>query len=151
MSTLRIHYDGVQHCTAYQEPQGKTVASDACTATGGKGEEFSPVNLVGTGLSSCMLFAMGMIALRNDIDLTGTQVDIEISSVDKPVSRIGEIQLKVMFPKKFSEEDRLKLERAADACPIKHSFHPEVKISTVFISPDETVSAAPEKEVEQVL
>jgi uncharacterized OsmC-like protein len=62
MSELRINYDGVQHCTALQESQGKIVAMDACPETGGKGEEFSPMNLAGAGLAGCMLFSMGMVA-----------------------------------------------------------------------------------------
>jgi len=71
MSELQISYDGIQHATALQEPQGKTVAMDGCPATGGKGEEFSPMNLVGAGLAGCMLFSMGMVALQDKLDISG--------------------------------------------------------------------------------
>ena len=109
------------------------------------------MNLVGTGLSSCMLFAMGMVALRNKLDLTGTKVDVEMLSVEKPVSRIGAINLRVTFPKEFSKEDLLKLERAADACPIKHSFHSDVKISTVFTCVGDEVSDGRNRAAERTL
>ncbi len=90
-SKLRITYNGSQHCTALQEAQGKTVAMD-CPYTG-KGEEFTPANLVGAGLAGCMLLSMGTLALRNKLDISGTCVDVEISMTDKPVTRIGAIDL----------------------------------------------------------
>ncbi|MDJ0673872.1 MAG: OsmC family protein, partial [Calothrix sp. MO_167.B42] len=83
MSKLRTTYDGTQHCTTLQAKYGKTVAS-ACSATGGKGEELSPTELVGAGLVSCMLFSMGAVARRDQLDISDTQVDTEISMTDKP-------------------------------------------------------------------
>ena len=61
---MRVTYDGAQRCTAVQEPQHKVLTTDACPSTGGKGEELSPLNLVGAGLASCTLLAMGMVAQR---------------------------------------------------------------------------------------
>ena len=86
MSKITVTYDRLQHTTAVQAPQGKKVACDACPATGGRSEEISPLNLLGAGLSSCMLFAMGAVAQRHKIDLTGTQVDIEISTATRPIA-----------------------------------------------------------------
>jgi uncharacterized OsmC-like protein len=77
MSELRISYDAIQHATALQGPQGKTVAMDACPATRGEGEEFSPMNLVGSGLAGCMLFSMGMVALQDKLDISGVRVDVK--------------------------------------------------------------------------
>jgi putative redox protein len=135
-SKLRITYDRTQHCTALQEPQGKTVALDACPATGGRGEEFSPANLVGTGLVGCMLFSMGMVALQDKLDISGTEVDVKVLITDKPVVRIGKIDLTFIMPRDFSTADRVKLEEAAGACPIRSSFHPEILISTHFNYPE---------------
>jgi uncharacterized OsmC-like protein len=133
---LLITYDRTQHCTALQEPQGKTVALDACPATGGKGEEFSPANLVGTGLAGCMLFSMGLVALQDNLDLSGTSVDVKVLVADKPVVRIGKIDLTFRMPKDFSASDRIKLEEAAGECPIRSSFHPDILISTHFNYPE---------------
>ena len=74
MSNLIATYDGIQHCTVVQEAKGKAVSSDACTAGGGKGEELSPAELVGSGLASCMLFTVGMAARMNNLDISGTQI-----------------------------------------------------------------------------
>ena len=130
MSTLRITYDGAQHCTALREPQGNTVAMD-CPYTG-KGEEFSPGNLVGSALAGCMFLSMGAVAQRDKLDFTGASVDVEITNVEKPVSRIGNIDLAFTMPGHLTKTDRTKLERAAGLCPIKASFHPDIAISVCF-------------------
>ena len=113
--------------------RGKTVATD-CPYTG-KGEEFSPLELTGTGVAGCCLISMGTLALRRKIDLTGTRLDAELSWT-KHNDRIGAIDLTFIMAKKYSEKERMMLERAADACPIKHSFHPDIKITVKFIYPE---------------
>jgi uncharacterized OsmC-like protein len=99
----------------------------------GKGEEFSPGNLVGTGLAGCMLISMGTLALRDKIDISGTSVDVEMKQTDK---RIESISLVFSMPRSFSPKERLKLERAAGMCPIKNSFHPDVTISVKYDYPE---------------
>ena len=133
MSKIQMKYDGEQHCTGSQ-PNGKTVAVD-CPYTG-KGEEFSPGNLVGAGLAGCMLLSMGAVAKRDEIDISNTEVEVEITMVDKPETRIGLLDVKVSMPRDYSDTDRTKLERAAAACAIKHSFRPDVKIATRFEYPE---------------
>ena len=86
-------YDSVQHCTALKESQAKTVSMD-CPYTG-KGEEFSPTNLVEAALGGCMLLAMGAIAMRHDVDLSGARIDVSISATDKPVMRFSEVDVEV--------------------------------------------------------
>lgn len=136
MSELRISYDGIQHCTALQEPQGKAVAMDACPATRGKGEEFSPMNLVGAGLAGCMLFSIGMVALQDKLDISGVRVDVKALITDRPVIRIGKIDLTFNMPRNFSPADRIKLEEAAGMCPIRSSLHPDIPISAHFNYPE---------------
>ena len=135
MSKLRAYYDGTQHCTVVQEEKGKSVAADACPAGGGKGEELSPGELVGSGLASCMLFTMGMAAQLNDLDISGTVVDVEVTMTTGPVARIGSINLTFNLPKAFTPVNRSKLERATGVCPIKPSLHPDIAIHTNFQYP----------------
>ena len=118
--TLQITYDGSQHCTAVLEPQGKIVATD-CPYTG-KGEEFSPMNLVGTGLAGCMLISMGTLAMRDQLDIS-----------EKRIESIG---LTFTMPRDFSNVERIKLQRAAELCPIEHSFHPDIPISVSYNYPE---------------
>ncbi len=132
MSKLQITYDGSQHCTATEKIQEKTLAID-CPYSGGK--EFSPTNLVGAGLASCMLLSMGSLAGRNKLDISDTRVDVELSLTDKPIKRIGAIDLTFNMPRNFSAADRGKLESAAHKCPIEHSFDPEIPISVHFKYP----------------
>lgn len=134
MSTLQITYDGSQHCTALRKSHGNTVAMD-CPHTG-KGEEFSPGQMVGSALAGCMFLSMGVVAQRDNIDFLGVTADVDVAMVEKPVSRIGSIELTFNMPRGLSDRDRTKLERAAGFCPIKHSFHPDVSTSIRFDYPD---------------
>jgi len=131
MAKLQVTYDGYQHCTAIKMPQNKTVAMD-CPYTG-KGEELSPANLVGAGLAGCMLISMGTLALRDEIDINGTCVDVEVEQSEK---HIESISILFNMAQTYSEMDRVKLERAAGLCPIKSSFHSDTTISIEYKYPD---------------
>lgn len=137
MAKVSLTYDGFQHATSLQtereNARGKTVATD-CPYTG-KGEEFSPLELTGTGVAGCCLISMGTLAMRREIDISGTRLDIELSWTKK-MDRIGAINLIFIMAKNYSYKERMMLERAADACPIKHSFHPDTKITKQFIYPE---------------
>ena len=137
MTKVSLTYDGFQHATALQEERenarGKTVATD-CPYTG-KGEEFSPLELTGTGVAGCCLISMGTLALRKKIDISGTRLDIELAWTKK-MDRIGSIDFTFTMARNYPPKERMMLKRAADACPIKHSFHPDTKITVQFIYPE---------------
>jgi uncharacterized OsmC-like protein len=133
MTKIQITYDGIQHCTALQEKNMKTVPID-CPYTG-KGAEFSSGELVAAGVASCMLMSMGSLAQRNKIDLSNTRVDADFA-LTKDFSRIDAIDLTANMPDNISKRDRIRLERAAEACPIKHSFHTDVRISVRYVYPE---------------
>ena len=130
MNTLQLSYDGKQHATASKEPQHKSVAID-CPFTG-KGEELSPGNLLGISVAGCMLLSMGALAQRDNLDLTGTVVDIKLSETDKPFPHVNAVTLDFNIPLDFPAADRQKLERASGLCPIKASFRDETRISASF-------------------
>jgi putative redox protein len=138
MAKVSLTYDSFQHATSVQNERenarGKTVATD-CPYTG-KGEEFSPLELTGSGVAGCCLISMGTLAMRREIDISGTRLDVELSWTERN-DRIGAIDLTFTMARNYSPKERLLLERAADACPIKHSFHPDTKITTRFIYPDQ--------------
>jgi uncharacterized OsmC-like protein len=128
--TIRVTYDSEQHCTALKASAGKAVAMD-CPYTG-KGVELSPTNLVEAALGGCILMAMGALAVRNQIDIMGASVDVNIATVDEAPARFGQVDVKIRLPQQYAEKDRIRLERAADACPIKHSFREDVAVSVTF-------------------
>jgi uncharacterized OsmC-like protein len=137
LAKVSLTYDGFQHATALQEERenarGKTVATD-CPYTG-KGEEFSPLEITGSGLAGCCLISMGTLAMRRKFDISNTRVDVELNWADPP-TRIGTIDLTFTMARNYTSRERVLLERASDACPIKHSFHPDTKISVHFIYPE---------------
>lgn len=90
------------------------------------------MNLVGTGLAGCMLISMGTLAMRDQLDISGTRVDIELTGSEK---RIETIELRFSMPRDFSAIERSKLERAAQSCPVGHSFHPDIPIAVDFSYP----------------
>lgn len=126
MSDVSTIYDALQHCTAHKESQARSVSMD-CPYTG-KGEEFSPTNLVEAALGGCMLLAMGAIAKRHEIDLSGARIEVSISATDKPVMRFSEVDVEVHLPEVLSERERAMLERASEGCPIKHSFGTDIPV-----------------------
>jgi len=134
MSNVVTVYDDLQHCTSTKSPQGIKVAMD-CPYTG-KGEEYSPGDLVESALAGCMLLSMGTLAMRNEIDITGTKIEVEVIATDKPVMRYKEINVNVTMARNYSEKDRTRLERAADSCPIKHSFDKEIEIKVNYTCPE---------------
>lgn len=129
MSTVEVNYTGDQQCMALDTKNGKNVASD-CSLT--RGKEFGPESLVAAGLGSCMLISMSSFAERHGLDVNGAHVDIDTSLGGKPDMRISKIDITVHVPTDFSEKDQALLKKAANACPIKHSFGPETEISTHF-------------------
>ena len=134
MSQLTTTYDGDQHCTADDTAKGKHVAID-CPYTG-KGEDLSPGNLLEASLAGCMLISMGSTASRDGIDLVGTTVSVELEATPPPKIVYSGIKVDVNMPAGLSELQRTKLERAADMCPIKHSFRDDIAFSVAYHYPD---------------
>ena len=134
MSQVRTVYDGAQHCTTKDETKGKSVAMD-CPYTG-KGEELSPGNLLEAALAGCMLISMGPTAAREGIDLTKASVSVDVTGTPPPKIDYTGIKVEVNMPAGLSALQRTKLERAADTCPIKHSFRDDIELSVAYSYPD---------------
>ena len=134
MTQLMTTYDDTQHCTAADASKGKSVAMD-CPYTG-KGEEFSPGNLLEAALAGCMLMSMGAVAMRDGIDLTDSEVEVELVGTPPPKIGYTAINAVVKMPAGIDLTDREKLERAADTCPIRHSLDPAINVSVVFEYPE---------------
>ena len=130
MSSLKVTYDGGQHATAVNERHHNVVAID-CPFTG-KGEEFSPGSLLALSVASCLLLSMGAIAQRDDLDIKGTVVDVKIRGMEKTFPHVDAIKLALDIPRNFSEADRMKLERAAELCPVMASIREDTEISITY-------------------
>lgn len=131
---ILVDYTGELHCSAQHTPSGSVLITDAPVDNGGRGEAFSPTDLVATGLASCMLTIMGIVAKQRALDLRGTRVEVIKEMASDPVRRIGALRVVITVPVGAvpTEEDRTRLRNAAETCPVKKSLHPEVLVTVEY-------------------
>jgi putative redox protein len=132
MVEMKIVYQGELRCQAIHGPSGTTLVSDAPLDNHGKGESFSPSDLVATALGSCMMTIMGIVAARQNLDLRGTTVTVQKEMVTQPVRRIGKLTVNIHVPVDVSDDDRKRLENAAFTCPVHKSIHPDIEVPVTF-------------------
>lgn len=134
---IDLVYEGQLHCAATHGPSGATLATDAPVDNHGRGESFSPTDLVATALGACVMTIMGIVAERNQIDLTGTRIRVSKEIIQQPVRRIGRLPVTVTIPTdkaaKVTAADRTKLETAARHCPVHQSLHPDIDSPIEFV------------------
>ena len=132
MVAIQFEYQGDLHCTAVHGPSGTGLNTDAPTDNQGRGESFSPTDLVATALGTCMLTVMGIMARTLNIDIAGTTATVEKEMTTAAPRRIASLTVKIQVPRSVSLEDREKLERAAHTCPVHKSLHPDVQAPVEF-------------------
>ena len=132
MVNTQVEYQGDLHCKATHGPSGAELNTDAPKDNQGRGESFSPTDLVGTALGSCMLTIMGIAARTLNIDITGTTASVEKEMTAALPRRIQRLTVRIHVPHSPSPTDREKLERAAHTCPVHKSLHPDVEVPIVF-------------------
>jgi len=98
----------------------------------GKGECFSPTDLVAAGLGTCMLTVMGIAANRHKIDMTGATANVVKEMAAAPSRQIGTLRVTINVPKVLTAEQKVLLENAARACPVHKSLHHTVNIPIEF-------------------
>ena len=130
----KVKYKGELRTEAEHLRSGKTIITDAPIDNQGKGDAFSPTDLVATALASCMMTIMGIVAERDGIKLEGTVAEVEKIMAKNP-RRIGEIKIKIKFSQKLNRDEREKLERAAKTCPVSGSLNENLKETFEFIYP----------------
>jgi putative redox protein len=131
--TSTIVYEGNLRTVATHLQSQTVIETDAPVDNQGKGERFSPTDLVATALGNCMLTIMGIKARDMNIDLVNTRVEVEKIMKSEP-RRIGGINLTFSFPAELSlsDKERTILERAAHTCPVIYSLHPDIQVNVVF-------------------
>jgi uncharacterized OsmC-like protein len=124
-------YTGQKHCTLTHEPSGAKIETDAPKDNQGLGAAFSPTDLVGAALTSCMLTTMALVGERDGLQLEGMRAEVAKTMTTHP-RRVDELTVVITLPKALSESDRKKMEHSALSCPVKHSLHPDVKTPVTF-------------------
>ena len=132
MVKINAVYEGDLHCRVTHEQSGSVISTDAPKDHMGKGEAFSPTDLVAAVLASCMATIMGIAAQKHNIDLKGLKVDVIKEMVMGPVRKIGMISVDIYMPKGIALEKRSLLENAAHTCPVHKSLHPDVQTPIQF-------------------
>jgi len=133
---IDVTYEGDLHCLAIHRPSGNTLMTDAPVDNGGRGEAFSPTDLVATALGACLVTVMGLYANRQNMNLSGTRVHVVKEMVSDPVRRIGSLIVTVTLPKgyNFTEAQISALKQAASLCPVKQSLNPDVHVAMNFLN-----------------
>ena len=132
MSEAIIVYQNNLRTEVEHIASGEKIVTDAPVDNNGKGEAFSPTDLVATALGSCMITIMAISANKYDIDVTGTNASVKKIMGSDP-RRISEISIDINMNKNIEEKDRKRLERAALAWPVHKSLHPDLEKKIRFI------------------
>jgi putative redox protein len=124
-------YEGEKHCALTHGPSKNIIHTDAPLDNNGRGESFSPTDLLAASLGSCMMTVMGIYADKNAIDLKGSTFKM-VKEMQASPRKISSITIELNLPAHLSESERSTLEKVADTCPVKLSLHPDVKIPLKF-------------------
>ena len=116
MVEILVRYEGDLHTRATHGPSASEIETDAPKDNEGRGERFSPTDLLAAALGSCMLTVMGIVARRHGWDLAGARARVEKHMATAPVRRISRLVVDFEMPP-LPESARASLERAAHTCP----------------------------------
>ena len=132
MHTSEVVYKGGLRTVCTHTKSRQQIITDAPIDNNGKGEAFSPTDLLATSLGTCMLTVMGIAAKRNNITIDGTKVEVLKVMADNP-RRVSEIYIDMYFPSNsYSQKEKDLLQNTALACPVAKSLHPDIKQKTRF-------------------
>ena len=133
MVKISVRYEGQLRCSAIHGPSGAKLETDAPVDNEGKGESFSPTDLVATALAACMATIMGIAAKRYSISLEGMAIETtKEMSTDTP-RRIVALKSKITIPLAGDHPQRKLLEAAALGCPVHHSLDPKISQPVEFV------------------
>ncbi len=126
--TASVIYKGSLRCEATHLQSGSIVETDAPTDNRGKGERFSPTDLLCVSLATCIVTTMGIKAGDMGIDLTGTNMKVTKHMLPEP-RRVAKIEVAIQFPAlNLEEKDKLVLQRTGDNCPVTKSLHQDLEV-----------------------
>lgn len=125
---ITVTYEGGLRCEARHGPSGQILHTDAPVDNQGKGESFSPTDLVATALGTCMLTIMGIVAARHGIALEGASVKVEKHMVADPARRVGRLPIVLTVPGPLDDKQKKLLMNAAESCPVHKTLSSSVEM-----------------------
>ena len=127
MVKMHVVYEGDLHTVVTHEPSGQSLHTDAPPDNNGKGETFSPTDLLGASAASCIATVIGIYAERKGWDLRGMRLAVEKSmSTDAP-RRLAALRVEIWMPIAVEEKEKGKIEQIALSCPVHKSLHPDIE------------------------
>lgn len=131
--TAKIIYKGTLRCKVTHLQSGSIIETDAPTDNRGKGERFSPTDLLCVSLGTCIVTTIGIKGEDMGLDLTNTAVEITKHMLPEP-RRVGKIEIKLFFEKSLmlQEKDKIILERTGNNCPVAKSLHPDMEVNVEY-------------------
>jgi len=122
MTTITSCYDGGLRCSSSHGPSGCELETDAPTDNQGKGERFSPTDLVATALSTCILTILGIVAQRHGWDLEGASARVDKTMTAEAPRKIALLEAWITLPAGLDAQQRAVLQRSGENCPVKLSL-----------------------------
>jgi putative redox protein len=136
MVDIHITYEGALRCSATHQPSGTTLSTDAPRDNHGRGESFSPTDLVATALGTCMITTMGIIARKNEWKLDGTRIHVQKQMTSTPPRKIARLPVTFTIPpeqgRALSPEARAELEHTAHNCPVRLALEASIEVPVTF-------------------
>lgn len=124
-------YEGEKHCSLTHGPSQNNIHTDAPLDNNGRGEAFSPTDLLAASLGSCLMTVMAIYADKNNIELRGSCFKV-MKTMKVAPRQIDTLEVAITLPARLNSKERETLERVALSCPVKLSLNPEVKMPITF-------------------
>ncbi len=128
MVEMTLIYEGGLHTQALHGPSRAAIETDAPVDNQGKGESFSPTDLLATSLVSCMLTTMAIVGERKGWRLDGARARVEKHMELEPRRRVGRLVIDLSMPVGLPDAARARLEETARSCPVAASIHPDLQV-----------------------
>lgn len=125
MKTAHVKYLGDLRTSATHVRSGNEIITDAPLDNHGKGEAFSPTDLLSSALLSCMMTVIGIMAAAHKINMEGMDGEV-LKMMGTDPRRVIRLEIVLRFPRAYSEHDRVLIERTARTCPVAQSLHPDL-------------------------
>ena len=129
MTRISCRYEGQLRCNSSHGPSGAQLPTDAPTDNQGRGEAFSPTDLVATALATCILTILGITADRHGLSLEGTTAEVEKTMTSSGSRRIAGLEVWITLPAGLDDGQRTLLRRAGESCPVKVSLEGAVPMT----------------------
>ena len=132
MPTVSCRYSGELHCEATHHGSGAVLITDAPIDNAGKGEEFSPTDLLATSVATCMLTIMGITAKSRNWSIEGSTAEVDKLMTQSGPRKVEKLRVHLKLPQQLSNEQRALLQRVAEQCPVKRSLDPSIQLELIW-------------------